>query len=148
MTEPPDPPPNIATMRTIGMVWVVVGVLAAIGGALATVVMVVIFGVLAVALGAAIVGLQNVRARSAIRASRTLTNAPVPPADPPSTTPGPPRGVSGGPTPGPPTGSDPAEGSRTVGGGDAEADVGHPDDGGSSGQQDRESQGRGGEQGR
>ena len=38
--------------------------------------------------------------------------------------PGPPRWVSGGPTPGPPTGSDPSAGSRTVGGGAAEADVG------------------------
>ncbi|WP_433785400.1 hypothetical protein ACQPX6_03290 [Actinomycetospora sp. CA-101289] len=126
MTEPPDPPPTIATMRSIGLVWVVVGVLAIIGGIVATVAAVVIFGALAAVLGAAIVALQNLRAKSAVRSSRTLTNAPAPPGDPPTTTPGPPRWVSGGPTPGPPSASDPSEGSRTVGGGDAEADVGSP----------------------
>jgi hypothetical protein len=127
VTAPPDPPPTIATMRTIGQVWVAVGVLAVLGGAFGTVFAIVIFGVLAIALGVAIVGLQNLRAKSAIRASRTLTNAPAPPADPPPTTPGPPRGVAGGPTPGAPTGSDPDEGSRTVDGGEApEADVGSP----------------------
>jgi hypothetical protein len=126
VTEPPDPPPTIATMRSIGMVWAVVGVLAIIGGIVGTVAAVVIFGVLATMLGAGIVALQNLRAKSAIRASRTLTNAPAPPGDPPTTTPGPPRWVSGGPTPGPPTGSDPSRGSRTVGGGDAEAEVGSP----------------------
>ena len=126
MTEPPDPPPSIATMRSIGMVWVVVGVLAIIGGIVGTVAAVVIFGALAAVLGAGIVALQNLRAKSAVRASRTLTNAPAPPGDPPTTVPGPPRWVSGGPTPGPPSASDPSEGSRTVGGGDAEADVGSP----------------------
>ena len=129
MTEPPDPPPTIATMRSIGMVWAVVGVLAIVGGIVATVAAVVIFGALAAVLGAGIVALQNLRAKSAIRASRTLTNAPAPPGDPPMTTPGPPRWVSGGPTPGPPTDADPSEGSRTVGGGDAEADVGSPGEG-------------------
>jgi len=89
----------------------------------------VIFGALAAVLGGAIVALQNLRAKSAIRSSRTLTNAPAPPGDPPMTTPGPPRWVSNGPTPGPPTGSDPSEGSRTVGGGDAEAEVGSPGEG-------------------
>lgn len=116
-------------MRSIGMVWAVVGVLAIVGGVVATVAAVVIFGALATVLGVAIVALQNLRAKSAVRASRTLTNAPAPPGDPPMTTPGPPRWVSGGPTPGPPSDSDPSEGSRTVGGGDAEADVGSPGEG-------------------
>lgn len=129
MTQPPDPPPTIATMRSIGLVWAVVGVLAIVGGIVATVAAVVIFGALAAVLGAGIIALQNLRAKSAIRASRTLTNAPAPPGDPPTTTPGPPRWVSGGPTPGPPTDADPSEGSRTVGGGDAEADVGSPGEG-------------------
>ncbi|CAA9278566.1 MAG: hypothetical protein AVDCRST_MAG54-3416 [uncultured Actinomycetospora sp.] len=128
-------------MRSIGMVWVVVGVLAIIGGIVGTVAAVVIFGALAAVLGAGIVALQNLRAKSAVRASRTLTNAPAPPGDPPTTVPGPPRWVSGGPTPGPPTGSDPSEGSRTVGGGDAEAEVGSPgestdDQGGQDSQDD------------
>ncbi|GAA4765767.1 hypothetical protein [Actinomycetospora chibensis] len=92
MTEPPDPPPTIATMRTIGYVWIAVGVLAILGGAVATVFAVAVFGVLAALLGAGLVGIQHVRARSAIRASRTLTNAPAPPADPPSANPGPPAG--------------------------------------------------------
>jgi hypothetical protein len=114
-------------MRSIGMVWAVVGVLAIVGGIVATVAAVVIFGVLATMLGIGIVALQNLRAKSAIRASRTLTNAPAPPGDPPTTTPGPPRWVSGGPTPGPPTDADPSSGSRTVDDGDgAEADVGSP----------------------
>ncbi len=92
MTEPPDPPPTIATMRTIGFVWIAVGVLAILGGAIATVFAVAVFGVLAALLGAGLVGIQQVRARSAIRASRTLTNAPAPPAGPPSANPGPPAG--------------------------------------------------------
>jgi hypothetical protein len=92
MTEPPEPPPTIATMRTIGYVWIAVGVLAILGGAVATVFAVAVFGVLAALLGAGLVGIQQVRARSAIRASRTLTNAPAPPADPPSANPGPPVG--------------------------------------------------------
>ncbi|MDD7921088.1 hypothetical protein [Actinomycetospora callitridis] len=92
MTEPPEPPPTIATMRTIGFVWIAVGVLAILGGAVATVFAVAVFGVLAALLGAGLVGIQQVRARSAIRASRTLTNAPVPPADPPSANPGRPPG--------------------------------------------------------
>ena len=92
MTEPPEPPPTIATMRTIGYVWIAVGVLAILGGAVATVLAVAVFGVLAALLGAGLVGIQQVRARSAIRASRTLTNAPAPPADPPSANPGPPVG--------------------------------------------------------
>ena len=92
MTEPPDPPPTIATMRTIGYVWIAVGVLAILGGAIATVFAVAVFGVLAALLGAGLVGIQQVRARSAIRASRTLTNAPAPPAAPPSANPGPPAG--------------------------------------------------------
>ncbi|WP_433033336.1 hypothetical protein [Actinomycetospora sp. CA-053990] len=92
MTEPPEPPPTIATMRTIGFVWIAVGVLAILGGAIATVSAVAVFGVLAALLGAGLVGIQQVRARSAIRASRTLTNAPAPPADPPSANPGPPPG--------------------------------------------------------
>lgn len=92
MTEPPEPPPTIATMRTIGYVWIAVGVLAILGGAVATVFAVAVFGVLAALLGAGLVAIQQVRARSAIRASRTLTNAPVPPADPPSANPGPPTG--------------------------------------------------------
>ena len=90
MTEPPEPPPTIATMRTIGYVWIAVGVLAILGGAVATVFAVAVFGVLAALLGAGLVGIQQVRARSAIRASRTLTNAPAPPAAPPSASPGPP----------------------------------------------------------
>ena len=92
MTEPPEPPPTIATMRTIGYVWIAVGVLAILGGAVATVFAVAVFGVLAALLGAGLVGIQQVRARSAIRASRTLTNAPAPPAAPPSASPGPPVG--------------------------------------------------------
>jgi len=139
VTEPPDPPPTIATMRSIGMVWVVVGVLAIIGGIVGTVAAVVIFGALAAVLGAAIVALQNLRAKSAIRSSRTLTNAPAPPGDPPMTTPGPPRWVSGGPTPGPPSDSDPSEGSRTVGGGEPEAPVGSPGEGSDGSAQDDDS---------
>jgi hypothetical protein len=92
MTEPPEPPPTIATMRTIGYVWIAVGVLAILGGAVATVFAVAVFGVLAALLGAGLVGIQQVRARSAIRASRTLTNAPAPPAAPPSANPRPPVG--------------------------------------------------------
>jgi hypothetical protein len=103
MTEPPEPPPTIATMRTIGFVWIAVGVLAILGGAVATVFAVAVFGVLAALLGAGLVGIQQVRARSAIRASRTLTNTPAPPADPPSANPGPPVGPPpvGGPHDGP-----------------------------------------------
>lgn len=133
MTEPPEPPPTIATMRTIGYVWIAVGVLAILGGAIATVFAVAIFGVLAALLGAGLVGIQQVRARSAIRASRTLTNAPVPPANPPSANLG---------TPGPPAGPAPVGGPHDDGplepeddDGGAEAPVGSPsgrsgDDGG------------------
>ena len=125
MTEPPEPPPTIATMRTIGFVWVAVGVLAVLGGAIATVFAVVVFGILAVLLGSGLVGIQHVRARSAIRASRTLTNTPAPPADPPSANPGP-----SFPPPGPAGGS---ASSRDGGDGgdddDPEALVGSPSEG-------------------
>lgn len=105
MTEPPDPPPTIATMRTIGMVWAVVGALAIVVGAIATVFAIVVFGFLALALGGVLVGVQSMRARSAIRASRTLTNAPAPPAAPPSASPpGPPSDRSNGPPDGRPDG--------------------------------------------
>lgn len=129
MTEPPDPPPTIATMRTIGMVWAVVGGLAVVVGAIATVFAIVVFGILALLLGAGLVGIQHVRARSAIRASRTLTNAPVPPADPPSASPpGPPSGPPGPPPPRR-TAADLSGRSRPDD--EAEADVGSPGDGGS-----------------
>lgn len=128
MTEPPDPPPTIATMRTIGMVWAVVGVLGILVGIVATVAAIVIFGVLALALGVGLVGIQHVRARSAIRASRTLTNTPPPPAAPPSAGPPEPPGPPTGP---PPTVGDVARGSRggTRADGEPEAAVGPPDGG-------------------
>jgi len=124
MTEPPEPPPTIATMRTIGFVWVAVGVLAVLGGAIATVFAVVVFGILAVLLGSGLVGIQHVRARSAIRASRTLTNTPVPPADPPSANPGP-----SFPPPGPADGSASSRDGGDDDGDDPEALVGSPSEG-------------------
>jgi hypothetical protein len=130
MTEPPEPPPTIATMRTIGFVWIAVGVLAILGGAVATVFAVAVFGVLAALLGAGLVSIQQVRARSAIRASRTLTNAPAPPADPPSANPGPPVGpppVGGPHDDGPLEQKDiEQEDERDDGSGDVEAPVGSP----------------------
>lgn len=78
----PDPPQAVSTMRMIGIVWMVVGGLAVIGGALGTVFAVVLFGVLAVLLGAGLYGLQQVRAHSAQRAARTLSNNPLPPPPP------------------------------------------------------------------
>ena len=72
----PDPPRAVSTMRMIGIVWMVVGGLAVVGGALGTVFAVVLFGVLAVLLGAGLYGLQQVRAHSAERAARTLSNSP------------------------------------------------------------------------
>jgi hypothetical protein len=131
MTEPPEPPPTIATMRTIGYVWIAVGVLAIVGGAIATVFAVAVFGVLAALLGAGLVGIQQVRARSAIRASRTLTNAPAPPAAPPSANPRPPVGP---PPVGGPHDDGPVEGGRVENGRveqqDDERDGGQDDDGG------------------
>jgi hypothetical protein len=78
----PDPPRAVSTMRMIGIVWMVVGGLAVVGGALGTVFAVVLFGVLAVLLGAGLYGLQQVRAHSAERATRTLSNSPPPPLPP------------------------------------------------------------------
>ncbi|MDD7968624.1 DUF308 domain-containing protein [Actinomycetospora lemnae] len=154
MTEPPDPPPTVATMRTIGIVWAVAGGLAILVGAVATVFAIVIFGVLALVLGVALIGIQDVRARSAIRASRTLTNAPAPPADPPRagrpprSTPGPPRSATAGPTPGPP--DDPTGGPSDTGDDQgAEAAVGSTGSGssGSSGPSGSDDAGGSGEDG-
>ena len=131
MTEPPEPPPTIATMRTIGYVWIAVGVLAILGGAIATVFAVAVFGVLAALLGAGLVGIQQVRARSAIRASRTLTNAPAPVADPPSANPGPPVGPPpvGGPHDDGPLDDGPLD-DRPLEDGPVEQDDGQGDDDG------------------
>jgi hypothetical protein len=124
MTEPPEPKPTIATMRTIGFVWIGVGVAAVLGGAVATVFAVAVFGILAVLLGAGLVGIQHMRARSAIRASRTLTNSPVPPADPPSANPGPPGPPPGAYDPGPTTSDDESEAPVGSSGGDGGGDGG------------------------
>jgi hypothetical protein len=83
----PDPPPTVSTMRMIGIVWMVVGGLAVVGGAIGTVFAVVLFGVLAVLLGAGLYALQQVRATSAVRAARTLSNSPPPPAAAPGSGP-------------------------------------------------------------
>jgi hypothetical protein len=124
MTEPPEPKPTIATMRTIGFVWIGVGVAAVLGGAVATVFAVAVFGILAVLLGAGLVGIQHMRARSAIRASRTLTNSPVPPADPPSANPGPPGPPPGAYDPGPTASDDESEAPVGPSGGDGGGDGG------------------------
>jgi hypothetical protein len=83
----PDPPRTVSTMRMIGIVWMVVGGLAVIGGALGTVFAVVLFGVLAILLGAGLYALQQVRAHSAERSARTLSNIPPPPAAAPASGP-------------------------------------------------------------
>ncbi len=58
----PDPPPTVNTMRTVGIVWMVVGALAVIGGVIGTAFAVVLFGILAVLLGGALYAVQQVRA--------------------------------------------------------------------------------------
>lgn len=79
----PDPPPTVNTMRTIGIVWMAVGGLAVVGGAVLTVFAVILFGLLAILLGAALYGVQQLRANSAERSARTLSNSPPPPASSP-----------------------------------------------------------------
>lgn len=76
MSNVPDPPPTVNTMRTIGIVWAVVGALAIVGGAVATVFAVVLFGILAVIIGVGLYAVQQVRANSAERSARTLSNSP------------------------------------------------------------------------
>lgn len=88
MSNVPDPPPTVNTMRTIGIVWAVVGALAIVGGAVATVFAVVLFGILAVIIGVGLYAVQQVRANSAERSARTLSNSPPPPVSSPGAGPG------------------------------------------------------------